>query len=171
LNGTQFFLDIGANIGYHSLCVAAQQKRTVSVEAAPFNFYALNSSREANEWVDRMTVYQIAVSDGSSKEPLCFRSDRDNYGGTSAVYPTHHPTAGWLDPSTHPCTNVAQTTIDTLLASLKANAAPSGSSLCPLVMKMDIEGFEHRALVGANGLLSQSPPCAILMEFHVSPHT
>jgi len=168
LKGTQFFLDIGANIGYHSLCVAAQNKRTVSVEAAPFNFYALNSSREENEgWVDRMTVYQIAVSDGSSKEPLCFRSDPENYGGNSAVDPANHPSAGWHDSASHPCTNVAQTTIDTLLASLKANAVSSGSSLCPLVMKMDIEGFEHSALVGASGLLQKSPPCVILMEFHV----
>ena len=45
-----------------------------------------------------------------------------------------------------------------------AKQKPSG--ICPLVMKMDVEGFEHKALLGATNLLVASPPCVILMEFH-----
>jgi len=163
--GTPVFLDVGANIGFHTLCVSSGNRHTISIEAAPVNYNALKTSIGLNPgWSSRMSVLEVGVSDGKSQEPLCFRNDPENYGGNSAVDPSRHPQPGWLDPNSHPCLYVPVSTVDAELK--KVNQEAKHGTICPLVMKMDVEGFEHLALSGAEELLSKYTPCKLMMEFH-----
>jgi len=166
LTGTPVFLDFGANIGYHSLCVASHKWDTVSVEALPRNFGALWGSIEGMGWQDRMQAFNIALSDGSSEVPLCFKVAEKNLGGSSAVDPAKHK-KGWHKGVD--CTYVDVTTVDKVMAAANKHlqAGDAARRLCPVVMKLDVEGFEHFTLQGAAGLLGKYKPCTILMEFHV----
>ena len=167
--GLMTFLDVGSNIGFHSLCLAAPldgtpMTHTVSVEANQKNYGALWTSRELNQWQQHMSIFRVAVSDGSSTEPLCFRAFTGNMGGNSAVDPQHHQRIGWHQDI--PCDYVPVTTIDAVLRDA-AQQQHNQDHMCPLVMKLDVEGFEHRALLGAKQLLEKYTPCLIAMEFHV----
>lgn len=162
------FLDIGGNIGFHSLCAATLPEHLlntiITVEASHKNFGALHTSMKLNGWESRMSLVNMAVSNGADNTPLCFRVDSSNMGGNSAVNPANHPTAKWH--SGIECEYVPVTTIDSILQSTAGNRLGS-RTLCPLVMKLDIEGYEHRALEGAHRLLNNYSPCAIFMELHV----
>jgi len=125
-------------------------RNTISIEAAPVNYNALATSVGVNGWSKRMSTLQIGVSDGENDEPLCFRNDPENYGGNTAVDPDSHPQDGWMEPSTHPCLYVDKSTVDKELE--KVAATKKHGTICPVVMKMDVEGFEHRALTGIHSL-------------------
>ena len=163
------FLDVGSNIGFHSLCLAAplhgtSMIHTVSVEANQRNYGALWTSRELNQWQQHMSVFRVAVSDGNSTKPLCFRAFSGNMGGNSAVDPKSHQNANWHQNI--PCGYVPVTTVDAVLQDAAQQQHKQGL-MCPLAMKLDVEGFEHRALLGAKQLLQKYTPCLIAMEFHV----
>jgi len=158
------FLDVGSNIGFHSLCVGAGSIRTISVEANTQNYGALWTSIHKNKWQQKMTAFNVAVSDGTATEPLCFRVFPGNMGGNSAISPEDHQSKDWHTDI--PCDYVNVTTVDTLLSST-VELLQQERALCPLVMKMDVEGFEHRALTGSKALLELYSPCMIYMELHV----
>lgn len=51
------FLDVGANIGYHSLSVAAINRSVYSVEPYPSYYHLFHASVLKNAFQDRITVY------------------------------------------------------------------------------------------------------------------
>jgi FkbM family methyltransferase len=132
------FYDIGANVGFYTLLGSfyVAQGNVFAFEPLPANVNFLKRHLAINQ-VRNVRVLQLAISDaiGAAK----FR-----------VEPTG--AMGQLDCSGD--VNVEMSTIDALLASRQI--------LPPDCIKMDIEGAEWRALIGARECFRQYKPALFL---------
>lgn len=173
-----WFLDVGSNIGYLSLCGYGRLP-TISIEAAPWNFKLLNATREfwtsavkdeedgyEREWA----LENTAVSDISGLV-VPMAGSGENFGGSSLVDSKYVMRDGDGDRETKRDTKAVVRTelLDDVLGrrGFWAGKPEAGkNSKCVAVMKLDVEGFEYKTLKGAKKLLSEKPPCFIAMEFH-----
>ena len=178
------FVDVGANIGWFSLLAAAQGHEVLALEPMEFNLELLRASAAALEATvahtgqaqsGRIEITKTALSDavGQAQRNMCvlpaFAGDQVSNAGNGQLHELTHSNA----PN---CTDIVRTTtLDDLLQSRVANYNDSanGKQLShPFVMKLDIEGFETRALRGARYLLSGSAalggpsarPCLVFAE-------
>jgi FkbM family methyltransferase len=135
--------DIGAHAGYYTLIASrlvGGSGHVVAFEPAPRNLRYLR--RHLSHHVSNVTVLEAAVSDRAGVE-------RFDLGAGSYL--------GRLDPAG--TIDVRTTTLDELVT---GRSVPS-----PHVLKLDIEGAESDALVGAAGILREVRP-AIFLATHGS---
>jgi len=154
------FVDVGANLGWYTISAAAQGFDVVAIEPAEYNLELLRASIESNALEDYVHVFPVAVSDDVRAAKACLRvapygkvdSNRGNFQTTT-------------DASSDACDNNAPlTTIDRIFS--LEDGQSLAESVDIQVMKLDIEGFEARALRGAERLLrSARPPCFIILEY------
>lgn len=164
IRGRRFwFVDVGANIGFLSLC-GYQILPTVSIEAAPWNFDMLDQTRQhwQSGWNDRpwYTVHQaVSTSPGQTVKLL---GSIQNFGGTNLVNPNNHPhhAQGWGEGSDIRYGSVITNTLDNIM---KTHIPKED---CIAVMKIDIEGYEYFAMQSFEEGLRTRPPCNIFMEYH-----
>jgi FkbM family methyltransferase len=140
LRPNDLFIDMGANGGAYTVLASAEKGAyTVAIEAAADTFKGLQQNINLNAINDKVEALNIAVSDVNGTLPF-----------TSA----NHATNRVSYEQTEDIVNVEAKTLDTIL-----------HGRIPLLMKMDIEGHEHNALLGAHHTIS-SPDCkAIIIEF------
>ncbi len=143
------FLDLGANIGYHSLFVASLLKNTGAIHSFEpikrLSEQIKNSAVENN--FTNITVHNLALGDRSYKTEINLRDE--NMGGSSLAEYTN------LNLVTISATEkITVVTLDSLL--------PPTTKVD--VIKIDVEGFEFEALKGARKLLQAQHP-VIFMEF------
>ena len=156
------FIDVGGNIGSHTFCMASAGVKVLAFEALPLNANVLFNTVKYNKWSPQVQVVPKAAGATSPSPPLCMRgghAESKNMGAFSAVDPASNPfkhIKGWH--AELPCTMIETTTVDAEVERLSRER-----SVCPLVMKLDIEGYEHFALMGAQKTLSRLMPCAIYM--------
>jgi FkbM family methyltransferase len=140
-------VDLGANVGYATLAMAAAvgpSGRVYAIEPAPRNFAILVRNIEANGYTDIVFPYQLGISNvtGTSRFNI---SDASNLHSMSA---TEH----------------SRTSIEIQVSTLDDFMEGKGY---PNFIKMDIEGHEVEALEGMYETLSNSgPPVRILLEVH-----
>lgn len=133
------FVDIGANFGFFS-CLAASpvfgSQRVIAVEPAQkaFDFLVRNLSSEA----DRVTLRKLAI-DQTSNNVVTLHGDR--HAGLSLL-------AGRRGLSPTGSEAVTTTSIDDLLAHEGLDARSQ-----PVLVKLEVEGIEMRALRGASRTL------------------
>ena len=148
------FLDVGANIGFFTLLVAARcpAGRVYSIEPDPDNARLLSASVALNGFGSRVTVHSCAASDEAGVLTLSDLGNARNLGArfTSKKHETldrhvHGPAPKFVE--------VRAARLDHLLDVPKLD-----------LVKMDIEGFEPVALRGMEGLLGKHRP-VIVMEF------
>ncbi|WP_194291697.1 FkbM family methyltransferase [Rhizobium sp. ICMP 5592] len=138
------FLDVGANIGYFSLLGAllvGREGHVYAVEPNDLNVKLLESSRKANNF-ENISVMQVGAS--PNIETLFLNSLAGN-GETGRL--------GEFD--LFATRTVAGIPLDLLL---------SGRKKAVSLIKIDVEGFEYRALQGAETILSTDKP-RIIFEF------
>ncbi len=138
------FLDVGANIGYFSLLGASlvgREGHVYAVEPNDLNVKLLESSRKANNF-ENISVMQVGAS--TNIETLFLNSLAGN-GETARL--------GEFD--IFATRTVAGLPLDVLL---------SGRQKPVSLIKIDVEGFEYRALQGAEKILSTDKPY-IIFEF------
>jgi len=126
-------LDVGAHIGQYTIVAAAAGARVVAFEANADNVQYIESSLQVNKVNDRVTVINKPVS-AEGGQRLQFPTSilpQDNVGGWGVQL--------------SPTGSLVSTTIDASLASLHL--------IGPYIMKIDIEGFEPQALLGAQHTL------------------
>lgn len=149
------FLDIGANIGYHSLTAAGlvgDAGRVIAVEMSPVNCAMLRASAAANE-LHNILVQQTAVAETATQLSFCLPERTGN--GFIADNLLHHVHS---NPDYFGQVMAVQAvTVDSLI--------PPGQRIN--VMKIDIEGSEMRAFRGMTRLLTEQRP-VILLEYF--PH-
>jgi FkbM family methyltransferase len=146
------FVDIGANIGYHSLVAArlvGERGRVIAIEMSPSNCALLRANATANG-LTNLVVHQTAVAERVMQLSFClpegtgngFIADNclDYVGARPAAFSAVLP--------------VQAVTVDSLI--------PSDQRVD--VIKIDIEGSEFRAFQGMKQLLRCQRP-AILMEY------
>lgn len=139
-------LDIGANIGYYTLLfsqLVGADGMVVAVEPHPQNVHLLELNLRLNR-VMNVKVVPVAISDEVGMAQM-FVSEGSNWHSLHLTERTSHKTI-----------TVPTTTIDTIVAQL-------GRSID--LIRMDIEGWEIKALQGAEGTLKRDLP-SLVMEIH-----
>ena len=137
------FIDVGTNIGYYSLLAASFGHSVLSIEAMDYNLNVYRKSVAMNDFKN-IVIEHAGVSD-SSGGYLCMEMPEGNAGNGVATF------------SRTKCKNSVEVkTIDDITA---------GSYENTFAMKLDIEGFETRALLGAKKFIERVKPCYIWFEY------
>jgi len=121
-------LDVGCNIGVFTLTAAILGHNVVALDANKVNLRMLSMSLTLNDLHDKVTLVWNAVSDVYEEVELGFRT---NHVAGTFVRPV-------IDRARTP--TVSTIKIDDLIPAFKGR---------PALIKMDIEGFEVKALNGA----------------------
>jgi FkbM family methyltransferase len=142
--------DVGAHIGYVTLCLAravGPQGHVVAFEPLPANQQRLRANLELNGLTERVQVVAGAVGEAAGRQR--FRPHPSvAMGRLAAPDAANEPAAGLLEVE---------------VIALDDFAAASGT--IPGLIKMDIEGGEAAALRGARRLMRQAKP-VLLLELH-----
>ncbi len=147
-----YVVDIGANLGFFSMLAASivgETGRVYAIEPNDANVKLLESARAANGF-DNVLVMQIGLSD---KIETLFLYSLEGDGATG-----NSSTSTALPESIFQSRTVAGLPLDAVL---------SGRDKPISLIKIDIEGFEYKALLGGVLLLATDKP-HIIFEF--TPH-
>lgn len=160
------FFDVGAAGGYFSRVAASLKLDPPQVDAfemRPSEVERMHGMLEDDEFADRIALHQVAVSDEDADGALVWmarsllfeeRPARDEY--EEAWW---RRLKFWLRNDR----TRGLSAISTDLTSIDGFVKRSGRS--PDIMKMDVEGYEGRVLLGARDTLRKSRPY-ILLELH-----
>jgi FkbM family methyltransferase len=138
------FIDIGANIGEHSMYAAALVGKEGSVyafEPIPYIYEQLLTSSQANHFESIIHAKNVALGEHASEETLYISS---NVGGSSLIRE------------------------DETTETIKVTIVRGDDELLPLaridMVKIDVEGYEYEVLSGMKETLANHHP-VILIEF------
>jgi len=146
-NGSIFF-DIGANVGFYTLLASSlvgDSGKVVAFEPVPSNINKIKKHLEINS-LKNVTVYEAAISDYSGEAQ--FQKSKSNSQGKFKEF---NPDAVLGDDE---LLTVKVLSLDELLAK---NRIPN-----PDYLKIDIEGAEFSALLGAKKYLADFGPTIFL---------
>jgi FkbM family methyltransferase len=139
-------IDIGANEGSYTLLFArcASAGRVIAVEPSPDTFVRLEENIRRNNLQSHTELVNKAIADKSGF--LAFKIN--SLSSTSHIVTNPAPRAKTIQV---PCTTLDQLSVDL------------GIRSCDF-LKIDVEGFEERVILGARRLCEQLSPKAILFE-------
>lgn len=146
LRNEDLFIDIGANVGsYTILASGVVGCKTCSFEPAPATFSRLRDNIALNRLNDRTSLYQCAL--GNTKGQVSFTSNENctNHVSRNEKY------------SSEDCVVVPIEVLDEMLQERE-----------PLLMKIDVEGYELPVLRGAQRVLSRPSLRGVIMELNGS---
>ncbi|MBF5083142.1 FkbM family methyltransferase [Quadrisphaera sp. INWT6] len=153
LDQDSVFVDVGANIGYFSVLAAhklGSGGRLIAVEANPDAMRFVRDSLAANWLTDRdITLVEAAASDVSGTVSF-HRSER--FVGDSSV----HASASGIVERGVQTVSVPAVALDEVLADVERVD----------VLKMDIEGGEHLALLGLERTIDRGAIRTLVMEWN-----
>lgn len=140
LRPDDLFVDVGANVGsYTVLASGAAGASSIAFEPGARAFAALSANLELNGIESRVELIQAAVGDRPGKVSFTSNEDTLNHVVTST--------------DSDSVTTVAMSTVDGSL-----------NGRVPLVMKIDVEGYESHVLDGAADTLAKQALLAVIME-------
>ena len=137
-------LDIGANIGNHTLYWAneSKAKKIYSFEPIPHTFSILKKNIEINNLQDKVALFNIGLADENGKAEIksfC----KQNLGGTR-LKKLQSNTNLQIDIKMLDSINIEEKQID--------------------LIKIDVEGMDNEVLTGAKKTLKKHKPSLILIE-------
>ncbi|GGE44439.1 FkbM family methyltransferase [Pedobacter psychrotolerans] len=136
------FFDVGANVGSYTLLASFRKAKTIAFEPIPETFEILTKNIQLNSLQSDVTLINKAVS--SRHGVLNFTNNQDT---------TNHV----VRHSDEQTTEVEMILLDDFFAEDK-----------PILMKIDVEGFETEVLNGAKGYLADTSLKAIIIELNGS---
>lgn len=140
------FVDIGANVGsYTVLAAAVRQARVVAVEPIPPTFRRLLDNINVNALSQQVRAFNIGV--GASEGRLRFSDQLDA---------ENHVVYKETDQTTH-AVDVQVRALDDLLGQER-----------PLMIKIDVEGFETEVIRGGETVFGAQQLQAVLIELNGS---
>ena len=143
LRPNDLFVDVGANIGsYTILASAAVGANCISFEPNPEAWEWLCKNVKLNHVASLVDVRQQAVSSAAGMLDL-----------TADEGPTNHILSAMRTSSIRRSCKVQATTLDLAL-----------ESQCPIMLKIDVEGFETEVISGAHRILQKTDLRCVLME-------
>lgn len=147
---TDVFVDVGANVGFYACLARSKGLHVVAVEPMAKNLAHLYQNLRANDWED-VEVFPVGLSDRSGIATL--------FGASSTGASLISTWAG-SSPAFH--RTIALSTLDILLGDRF-----SDQRLC---IKIDVEGAEYSALLGAVNTIGMSPRPIWLIEICLSEY-
>ncbi len=144
------FIDIGGNIGWHTLFgaqVVGPTGHVYTFEPIQKLVAQLNSSIDNNTLSDRVTIFPFGCSTQESTQQL--NINPINIGGSSVFS---------LKTASNKSETITLKRADTVLAGLVSNVT---------LIKIDTEGYELEALTGLTGILENHKP-TLLIEYSPS---
>ena len=144
------FVDIGANIGMITLVAAScvgDTGQVISVEPNPLAFNRLRSCVAQNGLTGRVHLLNVGLADSPGELELSVVTEHTGMGTFSHIPTEEHGNI----TQRHRC---AVETGDGLLENMVRN---------PLVIKIDVEGYEYRVIRGLARILATHRP-AVIME-------
>ncbi|MBL7950726.1 MAG: FkbM family methyltransferase [Flavobacteriales bacterium] len=155
-------LDVGAHIGYHSLCFASLQPACdiVAFEPNPVNIERFRHNVGLNDQLARrISLRPLALSDTEGRSVFNASSNIDDQTSSGGYIEHARPP---LDPMIYERSGFARFEVqvhrlDTLAA----------TEVWPVIraIKIDVEGAEHLVLTGAQHILKRDHPL-LLLEIH-----
>jgi FkbM family methyltransferase len=143
LRPTDLFVDIGANIGSYTILATAEiGATTISIEPVPATFKRLTANIDLNRINKHTQPLNIAL--GKEQGVLRFTKSFDTVNHVA----------------TEQETDTIDVPVDTLDNILQQNN--------PILLKIDVEGFETEVLNGAAGALANESLKAIIIELNGS---
>jgi FkbM family methyltransferase len=140
----EVFFDVGANVGSYTLLAAGIKKaRCFAFEPVPLTFNLLNENIILNKLNERVTCIQAAV--GATAGHIFFTQDRD--------------VMNHVVSAESPYTNKTKVTVVKL---------DDYSAEQPILLKVDVEGYETEVLKGAQSILKHDSLIAIIIELNGS---
>ena len=144
LREDDLFVDVGANVGsYTILAGAAIGAKGYCFEPVPSTFARLTTNIRLNSIEERVISLNIAL--GNSTGKINFTSDQDCMNHVIADFENTE--------------NTITVGVSTLDQELKT---------APLLMKIDVEGYETPMLEGATKTLKDEELCCVIMELNGS---
>ena len=144
------FLDIGANEGFFSMLASklvGDRGKVISIEPQsrlqPILFRNISENHAYN-----VRVFQVAIADSMGMAELCLSPDM-NTGSSGLVQTTRYKT---------PTETVPQMPLGEFLSWLDLDRIK--------LMKIDVEGFEYEAILGAQALFESGMIEHIALELH-----
>lgn len=142
LRENDVFCDVGANVGAYTLLASGLRKaRTIAVEPIEATFEMLQRNLLLNNIVGLVSARNIAV--GANKSRLMFTADLDAMNRVALGDDKHQ--GRLVEVEVVPLDDILQRTT-------------------PLLLKVDVEGFEPQVLAGATRTLSNPALKAIIIE-------
>lgn len=142
------FLDVGANMGYYACLAARLGSRVHAFEPNPTLARQLERSSRLNGFGAAMTINQVAVSPENGMAELFLSADPQNTGLSSLLA---LPGLSQADR-----VSVPTITLDSYCRRKKIGSIR--------LIKIDVEGAELGVLAGANSVLHDLRPYAIICE-------
>lgn len=151
--------DIGANIGYHTLALAAQGAHVVAFEPGKANVERLQLHVDRNpEVAQRIKVLPVAVADRDGEVSFKESSDMTGASSGSHLSDASPPLGAAVYAGFDECI-VPALTMDTLVQ--KQGEPP------PDIIKLDVEGAEHLVLKGGTEMLARHKPLLLVEVHHI----
>ncbi|MBE0545010.1 MAG: FkbM family methyltransferase [Verrucomicrobia bacterium] len=151
--------DIGANIGYHTLALAAQGAHVVAFEPGKANVERLQLHVDHNpEVAQRIKVLPVAVADRDGEVSFKVSSDRTGASSGSHLSDASPPLGAAVYAAFDECV-VTALTMDTLV---QMQGEPP-----PDIIKLDVEGAEHLVLKGGMQMLARHKPLLLVEVHHI----
>lgn len=139
------FVDVGANIGSYTILAGAAGARCVAIEPIRSAFEHLLRNINLNGLQDSVDARNIGA--GSHRGMLKFTTGLDTVNHVAAE----------SDAADGGLAEVEVDTLDSVAAGLR-----------PLLIKIDVEGFESEVLAGAEKIMSEKSLLAVVMELNGS---
>jgi FkbM family methyltransferase len=139
LRKEELFVDAGAYVGAYTVLAGAAGGRVMAFEPSPATFSYLEKNVRLNKLGDSARLFNLAL--GAEDGMLRFT---EGLGTENYVC---------LDSAVRDTIKVGVTTLDKMLADQK-----------PVLLKMDVEGFETKVITGAGQTLSCPTLQAIIIE-------
>lgn len=157
LESGKVLFDVGANVGMYTIYAAARGLQVVAFEPESQNFALLNANIALNMLQHRATSYPLALSDNSCLDKL-YLSD---FSAGGSCHSFAEEVGFDLKPRRSSFTQGSVSmTIDQLVA--------SGSVPAPDYIKIDVDGFEHKVLKGAENTLKRPNLRSIIVELNTN---
>ena len=146
-SGNLSLIDIGANIGNHSIFFSEFFKKVYAFEPNPLTYEILNINSNFNVRKKNIITYKLGLSDQQGK--TFFRINRLNMGGSCIIYPKENRLNS---------TDVIEIQIS---CADKIEELRNENIGC---IKIDIEGHELRILIGAENIIKRNKPIIIFEQ-------
>jgi len=158
LRDGDFFVDIGAHVGYFSILAAklvGKKGQVVSFEPEDNNFEHLQSNIALND-LSNITLFQRPVTEKTEMRTFYINSDGD--GGHALWDPGLFPGNERSKAKPQP-RNVETITLDAVLSDKVVKNFPK-------IIKIDTEGAEKNVLEGARVILQEGRVPFVICELH-----